>query len=131
MKTCTKDDCARTVHARGLCMAHYERWLRSVPPSQDPSAELSTCSGCSRLVRPSKRTPAQYPGLVTIAFGGYGKCKSCYKRARRGVVETVTDPSSAAREARAHAYNLQGLASFIARRNARLVAMERTYRLAA
>lgn len=126
MSACTMDDCATTTHARGLCLRHYAQWLRrnnGAKPRRKVT-ELVSCSGCERPVRPSKRPPSDYPDQVTVAFGSSGKCKTCHKRDRAATTPPVIDLE---REARNLAYIERGLASFIARRNARLS----KYRLAA
>lgn len=105
---------------------HLRPHHRLIPEGRGMSGpQLFPCVRCNRTVRPSHRKPEDYPGVETLSFGGRGLCGACaYHFRKQGSPEPTPDPEA---EARNLAYIERGLASFIARRNARLS----KYRLAA
>lgn len=122
------DDCARVVHGRGMCQLHYNQLRRrnkGIGPRTTMTKEARECIGCGRTIQPRRGKIADYPNTVT--YGSAMRCTTCYKTARKEGVESPGQRVEALRLENTK----QGLAAFIARRNARLDAMERTYRLAA
>lgn len=50
---CKEDRCLLDTHARGMCKAHYKRWLRRNPNIRHEPANKRTCSkdGCAKPAR--------------------------------------------------------------------------------
>lgn len=62
-RTCTHPDCAKPIHCKGLCRAHYARLQRE-------RAKLSAA-------------PCRFDGCEKPGFAGFGYCETHYRRIQR------------------------------------------------
>jgi hypothetical protein len=72
MKTCSLEGCTKKHSARGMCNAHYCRWLSETRRSERPP------------VQPKPKRTCTHPGC-TDAYYSNGLCRLHYARLRHGL----------------------------------------------